>query len=87
MSWRGCHFQTLLRFVWVNSLVIYKYRNGKIQCGQFLKKLQNELISKFKEDQELKKEEKIKEKKRKKWEYEKERRKRANKIKSHFLDS
>ena len=71
MSWRGCHFQTLLRFDWINSWVIYKYHNGKIQYGQFLKKLQNEFISKFKEGQGLKKEEKIQEKKRKKWEKEK----------------
>ena len=55
-SWRACHFQTLLRFIFVNSWVIYKFRNeGKVKYRTFLKLLQGELIAKFHEGESLKK--------------------------------
>ena len=55
MSWRSCHFQSLFRFILLNSWVIWKCFKGKSRYRKFIKKLQVELVEKFKEGQKRKK--------------------------------
>ena len=82
MSWRGCHFQTIFRFILVNSWVIWKYYNGKVEYGIFVKMLRDEFIAQYEEGILLKQDEKMELRRKKKAFYKQAARKRQIQVRA-----
>ena len=86
MSWRSCHFQSLFRFILLNSWVIFKCFKGKSRYRKFIKKLQVELVEKFKEGQK-KKEKQLQVKRKQSAERSKRYRERKKQMKSESMEN